>query len=532
MHLEKLEKIAAITKDVSGIVMHTDQIEPGCLFIALAKAPDRLKHYCLTAKNKGAKYVLTDEQQTEYLDKHDPQLLSTPNLQHNLPRLLKAFYSPGIDQLHITGITGTNGKSSVSYYIFQLINKLELGKAGLINTVFWGTADQLMPSTMTTPDICSLYQKLQWMVDQEVSHVVMEVSSHALEQNRIAGLNINTALFTNLSQDHLDYHQTMENYAASKKKLFVLPNLKKAILNLNDHYGQQLYTELKSNPHKRTQDLQLYTYSLNAYNTNHSYNHNFNHGPNLSNKLTDFYLKGNTLHFPLSHIETRLQSQGSIISINILAAVAAIHTLQSEHKISPDKLAQAIQEIKQAPGRLEKINWQGKTIYIDYAHTPDALTKVLKDIKQTKKKNLWCLLGCGGDRDQGKRSKMGYSSSLYADRLILTNDNPRSEDPEAIVASIISGINQAKANAQQNASLKLSLKQTDIILNRREAIHYALDNSQAGDTILIAGKGHETTQEIQGKFYPFNDKQEVERYFSQHAQEPMKKTKPSNCNTL
>ena len=513
----KLQQIITkIIPQISGIVCNSKQVQPGQLFIALAKDPEKLALHCREALHSGARFILADKQQAIYLPSvivknfadHTQRFIFTERLAEHLPELLRACYGTAIDQLHIIGVTGTNGKSSVSYYIFQLIHQLGLGKAGLINTVFWGIADQRMPSNMTTPDTCTLYQQLHWMVQHQVTHVVMEVSSHALAQNRIAGIKITTAVFTNLSHDHLDYHGSMAAYAASKKKLFIRDDLMQILINQDDTCGKEWLEQWKKNTQKRPF---CYSYGLHPAADFYTDGTMLYCKPNAMNHHSNNKDAKESYACALYHT-SQADHQSSIVRINQLAAIATVMSIASDPKPLIKQLVTAVAQLQSVPGRLERICWQQRTIYIDYAHTPDALGKVLQDLKRLPHRQLCCLFGCGGNRDKEKRPLMGYTAGLYADKIILTSDNPRNEQPEAIIAAIQSGMNLTKTDADV-----LPTRKVEIMTDRAKAIHTALTESAPGDIILIAGKGHERTQEIHGVFYPFYDKEQVETYISRHV---------------
>lgn len=359
-------------------------------------------------------------------------------------------------KLKVIGVTGTNGKTSVSYMIKQILE--ECGKkVGLIGTIQNVIADEVLPSKNTTPSSYELNSMFALMLKAGCEYCVMEVSSHALDQNRVYGIDFEVAIFTNLTQDHLDYHITMENYMNAKKKLFL--NAKTAILNMDDSYYSAFNDGLtcKSVTYSAISDEADYTAK----------------DIRLRPDGTEYLLSGIG---KLQRIKTMIG--GKFTPYNTMAAAAAALELG----IDLETVALAISKMTGVKGRAEVVPTNRDfTVIIDYAHTPDGLENILKSFSEYEKNRLICVFGCGGDRDKTKRPKMGAVAAEYADYVIVTSDNPRTEEPMAIIEDILVGLNETKTPYT-------------VIENRIEAINRAIQMADKDDIIVLAGKGHETYQ--------------------------------------
>ena len=380
------------------------------------------------------------------------------------------FYGHPSQNMQVVGITGTNGKTTTATLLFNLFTALGY-KCGLISTVQNHIGDVREISTHTTPDAASVQALLARMRDAKCTHVFMEVSSHAVHQHRIAGIHFAGGVFTNITHDHLDYHKTFDEYIKVKKKFFDdLPSASFALTNVDDKRGMVMLQNTKAEKN---------TYSLKAP-------ANFK-GKVLENNLTGLVMAvdGQEAHFRMI---------GTFNAYNLLA-VYGVAILLGEEKMN---VLRALSDLHGAPGRFETYMSPNDKILgiVDYAHTPDALINVLATIKQlrTEGQQLITIIGCGGDRDKTKRPIMAQVACEHSDKAILTADNPRSEDPEAILNDMESGL----TTTQKKRSLRIS--------DRKEAIKTACMLSQPGDIVLVAGKGHETYQEIKGVKYPFDDR--------------------------
>ncbi len=382
------------------------------------------------------------------------------------------FYDNPSSKMKVVGVTGTNGKTTVATLLYQLFS--HSNKCGLISTVKYIVNDEIIPSTHTTPDAVSLNGLMSHMVDEGCTYCFMEVSSHAIEQNRIAGLDFVGGVFTNLTHDHLDYHKNFDNYLHAKKSFFdSLSTESFALTNADDKNGRVMLQNTTA---------RKMTYSLKSMS-------------DFKAKVIENSLSGLLLN--IDGYEVSCFLIGNFNAYNILAVYGA-SVLLGEDKL---KVLEEISKLIPVEGRFEAVASSGKVIgIVDYAHTPDALENVLSTIRDAKtgSEKIITVVGCGGDRDDTKRPLMAKIACELSDRIILTSDNPRSEDPEFI-------LNQMQAGVPSFHRAK-----TLMISDRREAIKTACTLANEGDIILVAGKGHEKYQEIKGVKYPFDDKQVLE----------------------
>lgn len=439
------------------ISANSKSVGPGALFIA------KKGKYIAEAVQGGAVAIVTDL--------YDPFLenvvqVITPDIDRAEILLAKTFYQSPAERLHLIGITGTNGKTTTSYLIKHLLDP-----CGLIGTIEWLAGDKVFPSTHTTPDFLTNLKLFHEMVEQGCKHAVMEVSSHALAQGRVREIPFDTAIFTNLTQDHLDYHHTMEEYGEAKAKLFnMLSSDASAIYNRDDPAYEKILAGCKA---KR------FSYGL------------FNKADleageiKLSSQGTEF-----TLQYQGKKAQVSTPLIGRFNAYNILAAISACLCLD----IPLDEIVLRLKAFSRIPGRLERVsNPKNLHIFVDYAHTDDALKNVLETLNEFKEGRLITVFGCGGNRDQAKRPKMAAVAEALSDFVIVTSDNPRQEDPEEIMRQIVAGFQDRSRYT--------------IDLNRSSAIAKAVQMATPQDIVLIAGKGHETYQIFSEKTIPFDDRQ-------------------------
>lgn len=371
----------------------------------------------------------------------------------------------------LLGITGTNGKTSLTHWLAQAWTLLGQ-RAAVIGTVGNGLWGALEMSTHTTPDPVRLQRLLADFRAQQISAVAMEVSSHGLDQNRVFGVPFQTAVLTNLTHDHLDYHGSMAAYAASKRKLFYWESLRVAILNIDDDFGASLAKELKA----ARPTLRVWTYGLAR--------------GDFCLAQASFSLDGMKLKIatPVGYFHVESALIGHFNAANLLAACAVLFA----EGVSLPTIADVLRQVQPSSGRMQKLGSGDPWVIVDYAHTPDALEKVLLTVRSCMQKgaHLRLVFGCGGNRDREKRAKMGEIAAKLADFVLVTNDNPRFEAPEAIAADILSGMGAASYVLE---------------LDRRAAIGAAIAGAGVGDVVVIAGKGHETYQDIQGERHDFSD---------------------------
>ena len=464
-------RAAAIT--VFGLSLDSRSVAVGDVFIALAGSQFDGRRFIDAAIAEGAVAVLLEAvgDDTTVQWRGQVPLIAIEQLQQQVSAIAGAFYGHPSSAMDVVAVTGTNGKTSCARLVQQLHHALG-ASCGVMGTLGNSLTSAVVPAINTTADPISVQQQLaEWQL-QQVNHVAMEVSSHALSQSRVAGLAISTAIFTNLSRDHLDYHGDMQSYGSAKRRLFTDFVLRNAIINIDDAFGALLLADLC----KTSAQTQALSYSLN------------NTDADLYLSDVRFHLSGVTamLHSPWG-VET-LQSPllGEFNLANVLAAIAAVVITGT----SLSDVIAACASLQPVAGRMQRIDTDADVeVVVDYAHTPDALEKALLAMRRHASGQLWCVFGCGGDRDVGKRPLMGRIASVLADHVIVTSDNPRSELPESIIADIITGCASAP----------------DVEVDRAVAIEQAIASAQAGDSVLIAGKGHEQYQQVGAQRFAFDD---------------------------
>lgn len=425
------------------------------------------------------------------------QCFAVENLADNVGRLCADWYDEPSKQLKMIGVTGTNGKTSITQWLAKTLNQPN-HRVAVLGTLGTGFPGSLEKTGYTTPDAPKLQTQLKNLLVAGAKQVVMEVSSHALHQGRIGGTWFNCAVFTNLTQDHLDYHESMANYAEAKAKLFNQPGLEHAVVNLDDSFGRKLAMSLLAR-----KDLQVWAYALNK--------DTFNGFEKFGNRLQRIYASDsvfngtgyNTL-FTQEGFDSETLHVPLLGEFNLSNALA-VWTVLLTQGISGNEASKRVSQLQPVVGRMELVAF-GKNpkadsplAIVDYAHTPDALEKTLESLRPIADQRggkLWCVFGCGGDRDTGKRAQMGAVAASLADQVIVTSDNPRSEDPQAIAAMILQGVVSKTAYVQT-------------IVDRAAAIMTAIRHVDGRDIVLVAGKGHETTQEIHGKSFDFSDQEHI-----------------------
>ncbi len=455
------------------------QIKPGSLFVAYKGESADGRTYINQAIEKGAVAVIWDD--ADFVWHADWQLPNQPisHLKQHVGEIASEFYGDPSKDIWMIGVTGTNGKTTCTHWIAQAFSAVNRQSA-VIGTLGNGVMGDLSKTMNTTPDSILLHSLLASYLAKKIEVVAMEVSSHGLDQGRVNGVAFDVAVFTNLTRDHLDYHGSMQAYGEAKKKLFDWIGLKAAVINRDDAYGVKLASELNE------KGLSVITYGLNE---------NFS-GPNdIAVKNMQLNEMGMTLEVSTPQGEVTIHANviGQFNAYNLLAVLA---TLLASGVFLSDAV-HALSLIKPVPGRMQQLGGgEHPLIVVDYAHTPDALEKALNSVRSLLLPNseLYCVFGCGGDRDEGKRPLMGRIASNLANHIVVTSDNPRSESPKRIIQSVMTGVNQEAVSIE----------------DRAEAIRYAVKRARRGDLVLIAGKGHEEYQEIAGVKYPFSDIQVAE----------------------
>lgn len=507
--------------------LHNDsrKVQLGDIFCAIKGTVENGDKYIESAIRAGACLIISEcaasnehGQLTWSSHKKPVAILSFYQLNQSLFELAKSYYHNPQDKMRMIGITGTNGKTSTTQLIAQLLSSIECEtklnqQCAIIGTNGAGLFEQLTPLANTTPSATELHQLFYRFEQQNIEYVAMEVSSHALEQHRVNAELFDSAIFTNLSRDHLDYHGSMENYAAAKRKLFIANHKQIAILNDDDDCVQQW---LKTWP----EDQVLWLYGRNE---RIAKNKHYVLAQDIQHHLAGVTF---TLKTHLGSVEVSSRLLGDFNIDNLLAAIAVtmVELSQKQALLSDflQSLSKAIAKIKPIAGRMEAISGEGlATTVVDYAHTPDALEKALIACKEHCKGELFVIFGCGGDRDKGKRPLMAQAAEKHADHLIITNDNPRTESPEAIVGDMLTGI----ANIEQ--------ARLQIVLDRKKATIETLDRASANDIVLLAGKGHEDYIIIGNETLSYDERKVVTQYYQVNQTADEIKTKSNqqlhNC---
>jgi UDP-N-acetylmuramoyl-L-alanyl-D-glutamate--2,6-diaminopimelate ligase len=466
---EIIESTADPQTRVESLCYDSRRASPGTLFFALAGARLNGAQFVAQAAEKGAVAIVSDTA----LPACAPPLIRVPNARAAMADMAAAFYGHPAGKLKVMGVTGTNGKTTAAFLVKHLLDA-DQRRCGLVGTVKYCIGDTEIDAPRTTPESLDLQELLARMVDAGNKAVAMEVSSHGLVQRRTRAIEFDAAVFTNLTQDHLDYHGTMENYFEAKSALFEgLPLQRKkkcrAVINMDDRYGHRLIERLK----KR---VSVVTYGLRV---------------GCDYRATDIRFDATGSEF---HLEAkgrsylvRLPLIGSFNIYNSLAALAAASSMGMELRAAVAAIAKA----PQVPGRLERVPAKRSfQVFVDYAHTEDALRNVLRTLRELRPARLITVFGCGGDRDRAKRPLMAAASEELSDWSILTSDNPRTEDPARIISEMRAGLRTSRYEE---------------IPDRTEAIRRAVTLAGARDIVLIAGKGHETYQEFADRKIPFDD---------------------------
>ena len=468
---------------ITGLTLDSRKVSPGDLFFALAGTQTHGEIYIETAIKKGAVAICKESATPQIEHVVSPAYphakipcISIPNLSHHLGEIGCKFYGHPSHDLQIIGVTGTNGKTSTTHFIAQTLQTY--APCGLIGTLGYGTYGALCQGKHTTPDALSLQALFAHFKAHLIQSVVMEVSSHALAQGRVEGTRFEVAVLTNLSRDHLDYHQSMDTYREAKRQLFLMPHLKTAVINYDDPFGQTLLEQL---PHSVTP----LSYSITSQTADVFAHMMQAHDQGCTVKLYTPWGQG-TLHSPLL---------GKFNVSNLLAAFTVLMHLGLPFSTVLTQMSQ----LRSVAGRMERFGYAPHpTILVDYAHTPDALEQTLLALREHCRGQLWCIFGCGGDRDRGKRPLMGEVAQRYADKVILTDDNPRHENAQKIIQDILVGCPTPEA----------------ILPDRKQAIYYVLHRATSEDMVLIAGKGHEDYQQIGDQRFPLSDRELVMEWLS------------------
>ena len=450
------------------IVSHHQKVKKNSVFIALKGSNYDGREFINDAINFGAILIIYDKKNYIWDKSKQIKSIGILNLKAKLGSILSIFYKNHKRDIKIIGVTGTNGKTSVTHFLAASLNALGK-KVGLIGTVGYGIFPNLKPSNLTTPDPFMLQKKIRDFDKKNCEFLIMEVSSHAIAQKRIQGINFMALFFLNLSHDHLDYHKSIKKYKDTKFSIF-FKSKNLLIINTKCKYGLELYN-LVENKNK------ISTNKINSYHYCKEYKCSFSQ--------TSFY------------IENKIDKERVLITTKIIGEfnienLVMVYALLRKISIESSKIKRVFKSLRNTPGRMQVIKKKSRYFIVDYAHSPDALEKLLisiRNIINTNTQKIICVFGCGGNRDTSKRVIMGRISKKNSDLTIITNDNPRFENPEYIAKQIIGS----------------TKKNTKVILDRADAIKYAMNNSLPNDVIVIAGKGHEQYQEVAGKRINFSD---------------------------
>jgi UDP-N-acetylmuramoyl-L-alanyl-D-glutamate--2,6-diaminopimelate ligase len=480
---------------ITRLVTDSRAVLPGDTFVAYPGSQADGRKFIAEAMTRGANAVLWESKDFKWNAAWTISNLAVTNLRHHAGEIADYVYGNPSSKLWTVGITGTNGKTSCSHWVAQALCSLGR-KTALVGTLGNGFPADLQHTINTTPDAVCLHGLLADFLAQGAQAIAMEVSSHALEQGRVNAIEYDVAMLTNLSRDHLDYHGDMQHYAAAKRRLFDSQKLKFAVLNLDDAFGAELAAGLQD------KEVEVVGYGCNETSLKLAERLGMRmvYGSALQMNATGICLQ---VHSSWGGAELQSGLVGRFNVENLLGVLAVL-------LVSDVTLTDAIHELGRLnaiPGRMQTYGGSGlPAVVVDYAHTPDALEKVLQALREITAGKLVCVFGCGGDRDRGKRPMMGAIAAQLADECIVTSDNPRGEAPEEIIAAIVAGMNEWNYR---------------IIENRAEAITRTIINSAATDTILLAGKGHESYQEISGVKYPFSDAEAAKQALAMWASKPL-----------
>lgn len=466
---------ASDDREITGLCLDSRQLEKGDCFVALSGANRHGAQYVRDAIEAGAAAILVEDVDVA-LDTATP-IISVPGLRTELGRIASRFYGDPSAALDVIAVTGTNGKTTVAQLCAEAAKQLH-GAAGYAGTLGIGRIGELRSTATTTPDPITLHGFFADLVERRCRVAAIEVSSHAIVQSRVAGTALDVVVFTNVGHDHLDYHDTLEAYVAAKKSLFQYPGVRHAVINIDDDVGGALVGELAP-------DVCCWTYGSRSGKSGVDASRHLS----LTSFSTDMTGSRLIVATPQGEVAVTTPLIGDFNAQNLMASLGALMAIG----FSADDAAACLSHAPGLPGRMEIVERKSDSaaVVVDYAHTPESLSRVLAALRPYAARRLICVFGCGGERDRSKRAPMGLAARSGADEIIVTSDNPRGEDNEAIVAQILERVSSADG--------------VTVIHDRARAIEAAIDGAGPGDIVLIAGKGHESFQEIRGERYPFSD---------------------------
>ena len=474
-NISVIETQGCMTQDISGIHMDSRQVDAGNMFVAVKGTQTDGHAYIDKAIEKGASTIVCETLPEDL--KEGVTYIKVMDTEDCVGKLATAFYGNPTDKLELIGVTGTNGKTTIATLLYNMFRQFGY-KVGLISTVCNYIDDEAIPTEHTTPDPITLNKLLGRMADERCKYAFMEVSSHSVAQKRIGGLKFAGGIFTNLTRDHLDYHQTVDNYLKAKKAFFDnLPKSAFALTNLDDKNGMVMVQNTKA---------KVYTYSLRSIS-------------DFKGKVLEDGFEG--MLMDINNVEVNVQFIGRFNASNLLAVYGTACLLGKK----PEAVLLALSLLRPVSGRFDALRSpKGYSAIVDYAHTPDALTNVLSTIQEVLngRGHVITVVGAGGNRDKGKRPIMAQEAVKLSDKVIITSDNPRFEEPQDIINDMLAGLDK---DQQRNVIS---------IVDRKEAIKTACMLAQPGDAILVAGKGHENYQDIKGVKHHFDDKEVIKEIFA------------------
>ncbi|HSW69254.1 MAG TPA: UDP-N-acetylmuramoyl-L-alanyl-D-glutamate--2,6-diaminopimelate ligase [Gammaproteobacteria bacterium] len=460
---------------ISDLTLDSRLVKPGSLFFALPGTQKDGRHFIDEAIQKGAHAILTEAKQLALDWQNSIPIISLPDLKNKTGKLAARFYDNPAQKMRMIGVTGTSGKTSCTQFIASVLHHLNIS-CGMIGTLGNGLYGDIKPSHLTTPDAITLQKTLAEFFKQGAKMTAMEVSSHSLDQGRVNGVEFDVGIFTNLTRDHLDYHHTMEAYGAAKKRLF--DQSKYAIVNADDAFGREILKSFKGR-----KNVLAYSSELGKKTPIYAEKIQLNHSGIKAHLVT-----------PWGDVNLTSALVGQFNLDNLLAIIAALCVVD----IPLHSVMENIQKLQPVEGRMQAFGGdQQPLVIVDYAHKPDALEKVLMTLRQQCQGKLYCIFGCGGDRDRGKRPLMAKIAEHYADQVIVTDDNPRHENPKQIIQDILQGFTD---------SFRVIIEH-----DRAKAIYDTIQFAVSSDCVLIAGKGAETYQLIGDEKFPFSDAEKVKK---------------------
>ncbi len=474
-------KIISITGNetvtITDITADSRQVKKGSLFICLDGATVDGHTFAQKAVDAGAVALVVSKDVTV---SSDVCIIKVEDTRQAMMDIVPLFFDYPANKMRMIGVTGTNGKTTTTHMIRHILRS-QGHKVGIIGTIHIMIEDKSYPIHNTTPDVVDLQHILNQMVNEGVTHCIMEVSSHALALGRVSGVEYDTAVFTNLTQDHLDFHKTFENYLAAKCKLFEQVSAsnqvktgKGAVINIDDPYGHRV-VEATTAP--------TMTYSTQGKGTLNA------HDVTMTSKTSTYTIEFDGKQYPI-----KMNTTGLFNVYNTLAAIGAC----LYENISMEKIDEALQSFRSVPGRFELIEeGQDFAVVVDYAHTPDGLQNILQTAQEIKESKMIVVFGCGGDRDATKRPIMGRIAAEFGDTIFVTSDNPRTEDPNQIVKDVEVGV---KEGLREGSTY-------EVVVDRKEAIKKAVRSARTGDIVIIAGKGHEDYQILKDRTIHFDDRE-------------------------